>query len=526
MLSLQAAFHQDLQAFFLLIGFISLFVLMAELTTKRFGMNSFVVRKILHISMGVLLFFVPQFFDSWIYLALSALFFVVGCALNIQFKWFSSLLALPDDTALSSPVVKSYGSIFVPLVFLLELPVLWDAHLWIIQISMLVMGVGDSLAALVGSAVGKKHIVHLTKNRKTVEGSLAMFVSSFALLLTSLTLFSQHFTGALAGISLVMILALSLLLALLVTAVEALLSHGLDNLFIPLIIAYILFLLQMNQPLFLERLLLGGLFALLLAIFSIKVKFLTNGGATATFLLGTTIFGVGGVAWTVPMLTFFLLSSVLSKLGKKRKAQFDLVFEKGSQRDAGQVYANGGIAWIVMIIFSLTNDPALFFAYLGTLAAVQADTWATEIGTLWPNPKAWLVTTFKAVPVGTSGGVSLPGTSAAFFGSLLICASALATNVQWLLDFGWVQSLLLIGFAGLVASLVDSFFGATVQAQYYDAIREKVTERTHSLAPDGTMVANQLIKGTALVNNDMVNTLCAVSGSLLAYLVIRNINFF
>jgi len=526
MLPLQAASPQNFQAFFLLIGFVSLFVLMAELATRRLGMKPFMVRKLLHLIMGVLLFFAPLFFDSWMYPAFAALLFAAGSALNIQFKWFSSLLALPDNTDISSPVVKSYGSIFVPLVFLLELPLLWDAHLWIIQTSMLVMGVGDSLAALFGSSVGKKHIAHLTKNRKTVEGSLTMFISSFALLSTSLMLFSPQFTGALAGVSLVMLLALAFLLALLVTAVEALLSHGLDNFFIPFIIAYILFLLQINQPIFLERLLLGGLFALLLAFFSIKVKFLTNGGATATFLLGTTIFGVGGMVWTVPMLTFFIVSSVLSKLGKKRKAQFDLVFEKGSQRDAGQVYANGGIAWIVMIIFSLTNDPALFFAYLGTLAAVQADTWATEIGTLWPNPKAWLVTTLKEVPVGTSGGVSLPGTSAAFFGSLLICASALATNVQWLLDFGWVQSMLLIGFSGLLASLVDSFFGATVQAQYFDPIREKVTERTHSLAPDGTLVANQLIKGTALVNNDLVNTLCAVSGSLLAYLVIRNIDLF
>ena len=174
----------------------------------------------------------------------------------------------------------------------------------------------------------------------------------------------------------------------------------------------------------------------------------------------------------------------------------------------------------------MTNDPAIFFAYLGTLAAVQADTWATEIGTMWPNPKAWLVTTFKEVPVGTSGGVSVPGTSGAFLGSLFICASALAINVQWLYDFGLLPSLLLIGFSGLLASLVDSFFGATVQAQYFDPIREKVTERTHSMSPDGVLVENRLIKGTPLVNNDLVNTFCALSGSALAYVVIQNLHLF
>ena len=526
MLNLQAPLSQDLPAFFLTLCLVLLFVLLAELLTRKYSVSSLVVRKIVHLSMGVVIFFVPGYFHSNFYPVMAALVFLLFNGINLRFGWFGSLLAVPGDNKVPSPAVKSYGSLLFPLVFLLQLLFLWESHKWILQTSMLVMGVSDSLAALVGSSVGKMHIEHLTKNPKTVEGSVTMFLSSFLLLSASLLVFSSSFSGGLAGKPVVMLLGLALLLALVATAVEALLSHGLDNFFIPVSIAYVLYVLEMNQTIFLDHFLLGGLFAFLLAVFSIKVKFLNNSGATATFLLGTTIFGIGGVVWTVPLLTFYLLSSVLSKLGKKRKAKFDLVFEKGSQRDAGQVYANGGIAWIMMIIFSLTNDPAIFFAYLGTLAAVQADTWATEIGTMWPNPKAWLVTTFKEVPVGTSGGVSVPGTSGAFLGSLFICASAILMNVKWLSDFGLVQSLLLIGFSGLLASLVDSFFGATVQAQYFDPIREKVTERTHSMSPDGVLVENRLIKGTPLVNNDLVNTFCALSGSALAYTVIQNMHLF
>jgi len=65
-----------------------------------------------------------------------------------------------------------------------------------------------------------------------------------------------------------------------------------------------------------------------------------------------------------------------------------------------------------------------------------------------------------------------------------------------------------------------------VQAQYYDPIREKVTERTHSFAGDGSLVENRLIKGVPFVNNDLVNTFCAVSGSLLAYAVISYFEIF
>jgi len=526
MLNLQTPLPQDLPAFFLTLCLVLLFVLLAEILTRKYKVSTLVVRKIIHLSVGVVMFFVPAYFHSGFYPELAAFVFLLFNGLNIRFGWFGSLLARPEDKHQKSPAVKSYGSLLFPLVFLLQVLFLWESHKWILQTSMLVLGVSDSLAALVGSSVGKKHIEHLTKNPKTLEGSLTMFFSAFILLSASLMVFSRDYSGGLAGKSVLMLLLLALLLALVATAVEALLSHGLDNFFIPVSIAYVLYVLEMNHTIILERFLLGGLFAFLLAVFSIKVKFLNNSGATATFLLGTTIFGIGGVTWTVPLLTFYLLSSVLSKLGKKRKAKFDLVFEKGSQRDAGQVYANGGIAWVLMIIFSLTNDPAIFFAYLGTLAAVQADTWATEIGTMWPNPKAWLVTTFKEVPVGTSGGVSVPGTSGAFLGSLFICASAMLVHVKWLSDFGLIQSLLLIGFSGLLASLVDSFFGATVQAQYFDPIREKVTERTHSIAPDGVLVANRLIKGTPLVNNDLVNTFCALSGSALAYMVIQNVHLF
>lgn len=522
MVSIQYPSPQDMPSFFLLLAFVGFFLVLGELLTRKFSVSPLVVRKVIHLCMGVVMFFIPTYFVSNAWPLLASLLFTVIGLVSLKARFFRSLHGEPVITSEGESVI-SYGPVLFPLVFFLQALFLWGEHVWILQISMLVLGIGDALAALVGTAAGGRHIENLTKSRKSIEGSMAMFISSLVILSVSIFVFRDAFTGGLVGQTVWKLLALALLLALLVTAVEALLSWGLDNLFIPLAIAYVLYVVDVNSMVTIDGLLLGGLFALFMAIFSIKVKFLNNSGATATFLLGTTIFGVGGMVWTVPMLTFYLLSSILSKLGHKRKAKFDLVFEKGSQRDAGQVYANGGVAWIMMVIYSLTGDPYIFFAYLGTLAAVQADTWATEIGTMWPNAKARLITTFKDVPVGTSGGVSIPGTSASFLGSLLICSSAVLMNVSWIDQVGIVTSLLVIGVSGLFASLVDSFFGATVQAQYYDPIRQKVTERTHSIASDGSRVANELLKGYDFVNNDLVNTLCAISGSAVAYLVVRNL---
>ena len=527
MLSLQSPFPQDLPSFFLLLSLVGIFLVLSELLARKFSFSPLVVRKVLHLSMGVVCFFIPTYFHSNFYPAMAALMFTVIGALSLRTGLLRSLHGEPGRQGGSDEIpATSYGPVLFPLAFLLMVLFFWYRHVWILQTAMLVMGVGDALAALVGSAFGGNHIEHLTRSPKTVEGSLTMFASSLLILSVSLFLFQGAFGAGLAGKPLWVLLALALLLALIATAVEALLSYGLDNLFIPVSLAYVLYLVDVNRMVTVEGFLIGGLFALLLALFSIKVRFLNNSGATATFLLGTTIFGTGGLVWTVPLLTFYFLSSILSKLGRKRKAKFDLVFEKGSQRDAGQVYANGGVAWIMMVIYSLTGDPYIFFSYLGTLAAVQADTWATEIGTMWPNAKARLITTFKDVPVGTSGGISIPGTSASFVGSLFICASAAIMNVAWINRVGIAQSLLVIGIAGLVSSLVDSFFGATFQAQYYDPIRQKVTERTHSTAPDGSKVENDLIKGYHFVNNDLVNTLCAISGSAVAYFVVQNLAAF
>ncbi len=523
MLRLQVPVQQDLPMFFLLLGILVLLLLLFELLVRKFAVNGFVLRKVLHFSLGLVLFFFPVCFATNFYPVLLALIFVVINGASFYFGYFRVLHDKSGQHMQQDKEPGGYGPVVLPVAFIILSLLLWESHAWILRTSVLIVGIADPLASLVGGSLGKVRIENLTKSRKTFEGSLTMFTVSFFLLLTCLFVFKGDFNEGLSAGAWFQLMALALLLALIATAVEALVSFGFDNLFIPLAVSYVLYIIDMDGTGLIARFLVGGICALLLALFSIKVKFLNSSGATATFLLGTTIFGVGGLQWTIPLLTFYLLSSVLSKLGRNRKARFDLVFEKGSQRDAGQVYANGGIAWIIMIIYSLTNEPAYFFAYLGTLAAVQSDTWATEIGTMWPNPTARLITTMEPVPVGTSGGVSFPGTLGAFVGALLICASAVLMQVGWLLDFGIAKSFMLIGFSGLLASLVDSFFGATVQAQYYDPVREKVTERTQSYRSDGTVVENKLIKGYHYVNNDVVNTLCALSGCALAFFFSQSI---
>jgi len=257
------------------------------------------------------------------------------------------------------------------------------------------------------------------------------------------------------------------------------------------------------------HLLLAALAALAISGAAWRVRALNASGALAAAVVGFLLFGCGGWPGAVALLLFFLSSSALSRLGKRRKAALD--YEKGGERDAGQVFANGGVAALCALLLPLLpHSMAVPAALLGAFATANADTWATEIGSLVAHPPR-LITTLKPAPVGASGAVSLPGTVAALAGALLIAAVAPAFNLPPL------HGILTVMAAGFAGALVDSLLGATLQIQYRCAECGKLTERT--LHHDRPTLP---VRGLSWMNNDAVNLLATASGSLLAALLIGN----
>ena len=234
---------------------------------------------------------------------------------------------------------------------------------------------------------------------------------------------------------------------------------------------------------------------------------LSVSGAVAAAFVGFALFGFGGWRGAAALLLFFVTSSALSRIGKKRKDA--LGYEKGGERDAGQVLANGGVAALCAIALPFFwHERWLPATVLGALAAANADTWATEIGSL-AKGRPRLISTFQPAPTGSSGAISLPGTLAALAGATLIGALAPCWNLGW-------RGLLAVAVAGLAGSLLDSLLGATLQAQYRCPVCNKLTERlTHC---DNRPTA--LARGLPFIGNDAVNiaaTLCgAIVGGLMA----------
>lgn len=252
-----------------------------------------------------------------------------------------------------------------------------------------------------------------------------------------------------------------------------------------------------------------GLFAAGAIAFSgARGRLLAPSGAWATFLLGSVVFGLGGLAWSIPLIMFFLPSSLLSLYGRRRvRERYDQVFEKGATRDAGQVWANGGVAGAIVLLHLLLPDDRLFIAYLGSLAAAAADTWGTEVGVLGHGVVV-SVARVRRVEPGTSGGVSLTGTLGAVAGALCVAASGAFWTVDPVTTIGMVV------IAGVVGMLADSLVGGTLQAGYRCVLCGATTERTmHCDRP------TRLEHGLSRVDNDLVNLVCCATGAIVAYAV-------
>ncbi|MCI0394881.1 MAG: DUF92 domain-containing protein, partial [Chloroflexi bacterium] len=219
------------------------------------------------------------------------------------------------------------------------------------------------------------------------------------------------------------------------------------------------------------------------------------------------VFGLGGWVWGVLLGIFFVTSSLLSHFKEAEKQVAAEKFSKGHQRDIGQTLANGGLGSLVAVLSFLSPSAAWFPLFIGVIATVTADTWATEVGTLARQPPR-LITTGRRVEVGTSGGISALGTAVSLLGGLLIglAAGALDNN----LALGTAAAIGAL--SGLAGSLFDSLLGATVQRIYYCDVCGKDTERkVHKCG-----YATRPLRGWSWLNNDLVNLLSSLAGGLVA----------
>jgi uncharacterized protein (TIGR00297 family) len=198
------------------------------------------------------------------------------------------------------------------------------------------------------------------------------------------------------------------------------------------------------------------LVTLAFAVLARSLGGVTATGAAAGFLVTALLLLSSGWAMFFAVLLVFALTLAATRFGRRRKQRLTIA-EPAGGRDGTQVLANVGIAAMAAALSALTpyHLPLLAGSF-AALAEAACDTVSSEAGKALAF-QARLITSGRAVPAGTDGAVSAPGT---LLGAMAATLVAVEGGVTGLLDPGRAA---IVAAAGILGMLLDSLLGATLE---------------------------------------------------------------
>jgi uncharacterized protein (TIGR00297 family) len=190
-------------------------------------------------------------------------------------------------------------------------------------------------------------------------------------------------------------------------------------------------------------------------------------GMLTGVFLGLLTMVLGDFRWFALLITFFGLGGLSSKFRYEEKERRGIAEENEGARGSGNVLANSLVALVAVIGWAASQEVAdveqtlFLFAFAGSLAAALSDTFSSEIGGLFDDPR--LITTLERVEPGTDGGVTWQGELAGVVG-----AGVIAGIAGLLFDpVDAVGTAVVLG-AGVAGMTVDSLLGATIEGSVVD----------------------------------------------------------
>ncbi len=442
-----------------------------ELIWRNRYVDQWVARKVLHIGAIGACALVPMLLDD---LRTLIGIVIISELLLIGLVWKGYLFDQEDGG-------RSWGIMLFPLPYLFLLFVEDDR--WLISLPMCILAFSDAFAAIAGNTF-KRGRYTLTNDPKSFIGSVVFF-------LVTLIVFQlfPSFRGAIAGVDTWQAFVLLISITGMITLLEAIGSRGWDNVLIPLS-AWLLLHHITEYPGSLEKIAFQESALLVASVLFIpmvvRLQWLQMSGAVAAALVASWVVFFAGIEWLLPLILFLVLSSIIGGFTHRaRTIRGDL--KSGKPRDAMQVLCNGGVLAICAAVFA-PDRAALAMGI--SIAISAADTWASEIGTARRSVTRDILN-WRKVPVGLSGGVSLPGTAGALAGALVFGAiGAVMIDSD---DLFWDHfGLIIIG--GMLGMFVDSVLGSSLQERYRTTNGE-ATDR-----PQG-----ERISGLPWMTNDLVN---------------------
>jgi phytol kinase len=206
--------------------YVGTIVLTAELLHRYTDTDPEQVRKVVHIGTGNVIILAWLFqLPAWVGILSGVL---AGIVTLISYR-------LPILPGVNSVGRKSLGTFFYAVSIAILTAIFWGLNLpHYAVIGILIMAWGDGLAAIIGQRFGK-HPYTIFGNTKSWEGTLTMFVVSYAIVsIVFLSVQGNLWQTWVVGIP----------VAIVATGVESIAQWGLDNLTVPLTSAGLAFLVD------------------------------------------------------------------------------------------------------------------------------------------------------------------------------------------------------------------------------------------------------------------------------------------
>jgi uncharacterized protein (TIGR00297 family) len=202
--------------------------------------------------------------------------------------------------------------------------------------------------------------------------------------------------------------------------------------------------------------------ALLIALAQ-RAPLLTPAGWVHAGILGTLLWGSLGWRGWLAVVAYLALGSLVTRLGLRDKQARGLAEARGGRRGPENVWGSALVGALLALLVCRAPTlwvPPLLLAFAASFSAKLGDTFGSEIGKRWGRHTV-LITTLRSVPPGTEGAVSLEGTAASLAGALLMGLVMLALGL-----LSGPAAWALVAVVGLVATLLESLVGATLQRRH------------------------------------------------------------
>ena len=305
---------------------------------------------------------------------------------------------------------RSEGGIYYPVAIYLLFLLAGDRPLFYL-ISLLVLMVSDSLAALLGSEYGKA-IYLVETDRRSLEGSAVFLLTTFLAVHLPLLLATETGRGA--------AVLIAAQIALTVTIFEGISLGGSDNLVVPLATYFLLDIMTPRPAEHIAQQLVAQLvITLLVALLAWRFRFLALSSAMGLSLVVYGAYALGGAEWTIAPALAVLCFAAFYLLARRMEPEAGAGYHIRTLFYIAGVptllfFANNAMEHAAPQVHAAAPDP-LYVPYVGVVAAQLMMAIFAHLHRVPPERRRWpngvaalcgIAGFFVVVPLGLAVGAA------------------------------------------------------------------------------------------------------------------------